>query len=323
MKQSCGNTRFLWNYFLSKQKEKYKKEKKFIFYNEMASYLSDMKKEREWLNESYSQVLQQTLRDLDQALKNCFRSNFGFPKYKSKYSLRDSFRYVQHVTLQGTKRVRLPKIGDVKISLHRKLPNHTSATILQKGNKWYISFVVEVSEPRTQEQPKQEIKKIIGVDLNSSHTALSTSELISNPKPAKAKRKQIVARQRKLSRTKKKSRNRYKIQLKLFQTWSRVNNIRNNFLHQISNRIAKDCELVCVETLDIEKMKQNHLSAKAIQDAGWASFISMLDYKCQLKGSQMIKINQYLPSSKTCSSCNHIKSELDLKTRTFKCGHLL
>jgi putative transposase len=193
-------------------------------------------------------------------------------------------------------------------------------TIYQDQDKWYASFVVEV-----QEQLKSEvISEIIGVDVNSKHFATSEGDLISNPKYAKQKVKLVRNRQRKLSRSKKRSRNRAKVLARLSKISARITNRRKDFLHQVSAGITKPSGLVCVETLKIEQMKKNHLSAKAIQDAGWGSLFALLKYKSELKGGYFHSINQWLPSSKTCNNCGHKKEHLDLKEREFVCevcGH--
>ena len=303
MRQSAGNARWLWNFFLSENIREYNQTKKFIFYNEMAGILTELKQYNEWLKLSYSQVLQQTLKDLDNALK-FKKTGRGFPKFKCKWNSNDSFRYVQNTKIIGDK-LRLPKIGDVKIKLHRDLPPHSSVTIYREVDKWYASFVVEVAEQV--QIPKDQIDSVIGIDVNANNIADSNGHLDQNPRCNRKYKKKLKRLQQSVSRKEKKSKNRAKAILRLKKFNVKLKNIKMDFLHKLSNRIAKEAKLVCAETLDIEKMKKNHLSAIAIQDNGWASLFGLLEYKCQLSGHHFHQINQYFPSSQTCFCCGNRK----------------
>ena len=317
-----GSVRFLYNHFLKVNIDQYAATKKFVWYADMAHRLVELKKQLPWLSETYSQVQQQSLRDLDCALKNMKKTGAGFPQFKSKYNTPISFRYQQHTSISADGRhVKLPKIGAIRIQLHRELPSsYTGCTITQTPRGWYVSFVVEQQE----QQLVDDVKNPVGVDVNSAFTALSTGELIANPRPLKKKQHKIKQLQRVLSRKQKASKNRIKQRLLLARAHDQVRGQRLNHIHQISARIAKSHDLVSVETLKIDQMKKNKYAAKAIADAGWAMLASAIEYKCRLKGHHFVKINQWLPSSKTCSACGHKKSQLDLKQREYhceSCGH--
>jgi len=318
-----GSVRFLYNHFLKLNIDQYAATKKFVWYADMAHKLVELKKQLPWLSETYSQVQQQSLRDLDCALKNIKKTGAGFPQFKSKYNTPISFRYQQHTSLSVCGRyVNLPKLGQIRIRLHRELPSkYTGCTITQTPRGWYASFVVEQQE----QQLVEDVKNPVGVDVNSAFTALSTGELIANPRPLSKKFKHIKCLQRKLSRKQKASRNRLKAKQRLARAHDQVRSQRLDHIHQISARIAKSHDLVSVETLKIDQMKRKSKpTAKAIADASWAQLAKSIEYKCQLLGHHFVKINQWLPSSKTCSSCGHKKSQLDLKQREYhceSCGH--
>jgi len=213
--------------------------------------------------------------------------------------------------------LRLPKIGVVRIVLHRELPaKYQCVTITQIPRGWYASFVVEQQEQSLVDQ----VTNPVGVDVNSQYTALSTGELIENPRPLAKKLKHIKNSQRKLSRKQKSSRNRTKQKTRLARIHDQIRCQRLEHIHQTSARIAKSHDLVSVETLKIEEMKRkNKYAAKCIADAGWAILANAIAYTCQLSGHHFKKINQWLPSSKTCSSCGAKKSSLDLKQREYHC----
>ena len=323
MKSVGGAVRFLYNHFLKANIDQYQTNKKFVWYADMCQQLVELKKEKAWLSKTYSQVLQQSLKDLDTALKNMKKTGAGFPQFKSKYTTPVSFRYQQHTTISDDGRyVKLPKIGDIRIRLHRALPSsYTGCTITQTPRGWYASVVVERNELDLTDQ----VYNPVGVDVNSQFTALSTGELIANPRPLSKKFKHIKCLQRKLSRKQKASRNRQRAKQRLARTHDQVRCQRLDHVHQISARIAKSHDLVSVETLKIEEMKRKSKpAAKAIADAGWAMLATAIEYKCRLAGHHFFKINQWLPSSKTCSACGHKKLSLDLKQREYhceSCGH--
>ena len=312
-----GAVRFLYNHFLKVNIDQYQNNKKFVWYADMCQQLVELKKEKAWLSETYSQVLQQSLKDLDTALKNLKKTSAGFPQFKSKYTTPISFRYQQNTSISNDGRyVKLPKIGDIRIQLHRALPSsYTGCTITQTACGWYASFVVEQSR----QQLVEDVINPVGVDVNSQFTALSTGELITNPRPLSKKFKHIKCLQRKLSKKARTSKNRQRAKLRLARTHDQVRCQRLDHVHQISARIAKSHDLVSVETLKIEEMKKNKYAAKAIADAGWAMLTNSIEYKCRLAGHHFFKINQWLPSSKTCSACGHKKLSLDLKQRQYHC----
>lgn len=289
----------------------------------MCKQLVALKKEHVWLKDTYSQVLQSSIKDLDMALKNMKRTGAGFPKFKSKYTTPIAFRYQQHTSISADHRtLHLPKIGDIRIKLHRDLPSaYQCVTITQTARGWYASFVVDVTEHAL----VSDVTNPVGVDVNSKFTALSTGELIPNPRPLARKFQHIKNQQRKLSRKTKKSKNRAKQQQRLARIHDQVRCQRLNHTHQLSARITKSHDLVSVETLKIEEMRRkSNPVAKAVADAGWAQFLSACAYKCEMRGHHYKKINQWLPSSKTCSSCGHKKHQMDLSQREYHCdacGH--
>jgi putative transposase len=308
----------LWNHFLSKQKQEYEKSKKIIFFAQMCSELVNEKKTTAWLRDIHSQVLQQKLKDLDTALKNCFKYKRGFPKYKKKSNFTDSFRYTQGIKLDGTK-VFLPKIGWVKQDMHRKLPSDpTSVTICLDGDKWYISYVVD-----KQEQSPIKPTESVGVDLGiKEFLVTSDGEVIENPKFLDKALHKLKRKQHQLSRKQKGSNNRKKQQLKVHNQHKKIRNQRHNFLHQVSAQITNEYDLICTESLNVSGMVKNPKLSRQIGQVGWATFVQMLAYKSKLKGKHTVKIDRFAPSSKTCSACG-TKHDLTLADRWISCdcGH--
>ncbi len=318
MLEVANSTRFIWNHFLGENNRQHEENGKFIWHANMCKLLVSLKEEKNWLNTTYSQVLQQSAKDLDTAIKRCVKQKVSnFPKFKCKHKSRPSFRYSQHTSLsKDEKYLHLPKIGDIKIKLHRKLPSkYTSVTVFRDAIGWYASFVVSSeTKPLT-----DQVQKIIGIDLNSEHTALSNGEFLPNLRPMKKFRKKIKQLSQQLARKRKGSKNREKTRRKLAKQHKIIANQRKNDLHQISNLITKDHDLVCAETLNVAQMKSNHLAAKAIADVSWGTLIRNIEYKCELRGKHFIQINQWLPSSKKCSECGFVKKAIPLTNREYNC----
>ena len=314
LRQFGGSCRYLWNQFIEQQKQEHKHTGKFIFYNEMARQLVCKKKDTSWLQETHSQILQQKLKDLDQALKNFFKHGRGFPKFKEKRNFSDSFRYAQGLKYDGNK-VYLPKIGWVKRGVHRKLPsNPSSATVIQDGNKWFISFVVEVEC-----QPTVQVKEAVGIDLGiKDFLVTSDGEIVENPKFLDKSLKQLRKKQRQLSRKHKGSNNRRKQQLVVYNQHKKIRNQRRDFLHRISSQITNDYDLICTEDLNVSGMTKNRSLARSIGQAGWSTFVQMLQYKSKLKCKAVVKISRFAPSSQACAVCGK-RHTLTLRDRVFSC----
>jgi putative transposase len=317
-----GATRFIFNHFLKRNSDQYAIDKKFVWYYEMAKELTVLKHTSgyEWLYETPNQCLQQSLRDLNAALKN-LKHGASFPRFKSKYLTPISFRFQQYVELDPSKKkVNLPMLGDVKIVMDRALPSRFTGVTVYRNNigHWYVSFVVERQELLLVD----EISSSTGVDVNSEFTALSNGDLRPNIRPYKKYQKKIKQLQRELSRKQKGSNNRKKAKQRLARASMHLANQRKDQIHKNSNRIAKDYDLVSVETLKIDAMKRKSKgAAKAIQDTAWATFLLALEYKCRLYGHHFQKINQWLASSKTCSACGTKQSiPLDIRQYTCPCG---
>ncbi len=321
LKQTGGATRWLWNYFLQQNISEYATSKeytgkgRFVFRFEMQKQLPELKKKHPWLKQVYSQTLQAVVLQLHEALK-FKRHGRGFPKFKKKSDQRDSFRYVQHTKVEG-KYLVLPKLGEIRIRLHRTLPKYSSVSLLQQNGNWYASFVVERQE--TAKPHPSQITEAIGIDVNSDLFVCSNEYFVKSPKYLKQKKDRVKLLQQRLAKKQKGSNERKKATKRLARLHQKIRNRRHDFLHQISHRIAKYGGLVCIETLKIEQMRKKKPVAKAIGDAGWGRLFQLLEYKSQLRGGYFHRINQWLASSKRCNKCPHKKEKLDLSQRIFMC----
>jgi putative transposase len=313
--QHGGNTRFVWNLFLQQNIEKYEKEKKFIFFHDLANSLPKLKQQHEFLKYSYSQSLQQVAKHLDRALKDSYKTNKGFPKFKKKMLLTDSFAIPQNYKLkQGY--VVIPKIGKVRWVKHRSLQGKPKKiTISQEGNRWYCSVLCEYEK---KEQPKK-TDNLIGIDVGLKHFAtLSNGETIKNIRTLKKHEKKLKREQRRLSRKEKGSNNRHKQRLAVHSIHTKIKNIRKDFLYKTTYSIAKNYDGVVLENLNVKGMMKNHNLSKAISDVSWSEFKRQLEYKCKWRNKYFVVIDRFKPTTKACSDCGCIQ-EMKLSDRIFEC----
>jgi len=313
--QCGGNTRFLWNYVLKINQDYYKETGKFKFYYELSVSLPKLKEEYPFLKKSFSQSLQMVLRQFDKALKDSFKKEKGFPSFKRKMLLNDSFAYPQSWRL-GKGFVFIPKIGEVKWIKHRVMKGKPKLiTISQDGDKWYCSVLCEYTVP----DKAKECDNVVGCDVGLKEFAtLSDGTIISNPKCIKKYENKLAKEQRKLSKKQKGSKNRFKQRLKVRKIQNKIRDTRKDFLHKTSNSIAKNYDGIFVEDLNIKGMMKNHCLAKSIADVSWSEFNRQLEYKCKWGFKHYLKIGRFEPTSKTCSNCGCVQ-EMPLSKRIFDC----
>ena len=270
------------------------------------------KKDFPWLKEVDSLALANVYLNLNAAYKSFFKSKFGFPNFKSKKAAQSYKTNNQKGTialLDG--KVKLPKVGWVKLKLHRQPKGViTSATISKTATgKYFISILCE-----EEILPLSKTDFSLGIDLGLENFAiLSTGEKIGNPKFLTSLSKKLAKEQKILSRrgllAKKKgiklseSSNYQKQKLKVARLHEKIINQRKDFLHQLSTHLIKNHDVICVEDLASRNLMKNHHLARAIGDVSWSEFVRQLRYKADWYGKKIVTISRWFPSSQLCSSC--------------------
>lgn len=271
--------------------------------------------------EVHSQVKQNVSDRVHKAFSNFFRrvkdpkeKRKGFPRFKSRVN---SITFPQSgFKILSDKRLRLSKVGNVPIILHR-VPKGKIKTLTIKQNKagqWFATFACEVETPSVKHPSSENVGLDVGLE---NYAVLSNGEFIDNPRHILKAEKRLKLLQRRLSRKKKGSANRRKARFKLSKQHIKVTNQRTDFLHKLSHRIAKSYSFIAVEDLNVKSMLNNHWLAKSISDASWSNFIRCLEYKAVTSGSKLVKVNPR-NTSKTCSKCETI-TEMPLSKREFLC----
>lgn len=314
-----GCTRFVYNHFLNERKEQYQKDKKSDNYYAQAKSLTGIKKkaETEWLKEVNSQTLQFALRSLDTAFLNFFRGNAQFPKFKSRKH-KNSFTVPQNGCVSNGL-LFIPKFKDgIKIKLHRDIVGKLGKMSISKTptGKYYVSIF---TEQVIEELPKT--NKQVGVDLGLKDFVItSDGEKFKNNRYTKKYAKQLKKAQQHLSRKQKGSNGFEKQKLKVAKIHEKIASCRLDTLHKVSRQLVNQYDLISVEDLNVKGMIKNHKLSKHIADASWGNFVTLLQYKCDWYGKELVKVNRFYPSSKTCGDCGWINQELKLSDREWACN---
>jgi len=326
--KAFGCARVVFNDALAVREAAYEVGLPYVTDAELSARLTAAKKtpERAWLGEVSAVVLQNALRDLNAAYRNFFASltgerkgpKMGKPRFRSRKDTRQAIRFTRNAQFKvlPNGRLRLPKIGDVPVRWSRPLPSDpSSVTVIRDcAGRYFASFVVE-TEPTA--LPAAEAA--IGIDLGLAHFAvLSDGRKIRAPQFRRRAENNLKRRQRALSRKMKCSRNRDKARVKVARAHARVADARRDFHHQLSTALIRDNQAVAVEDLAVKGLGRTRL-ARSVHDAGWSSFVAMLEYKARLYGRGFHRIGRFVPTSRTCSACGVTDCPKPLHIRAWQC----
>ena len=321
-----GCCRYIYNYALAKKIEHYTKEKKTLSRFEIQKDLVSLKNEKEtkWLKEVNSQSLQASLVNLDQAYTRFFREKNGFPKFKSKHNKQScQFPQKNKVDFENNKLHVMKFREGIKCRFHRQFEGIIKTVTVNKTktDKYFASILVEENIPEPKKE-KPDINKAIGIDLGIKDFAVcSNGKSFENPKHLKKSICKLKKEQKKLSMKKKGSNRRNKQRKRVAKIHEKITNQRNDFLHKVSRELIDENQIntYCLETLNVKGMMKNHCLAQSIGDVGWSTFISFLMYKAEWEGKNILRIDRFEPSSKTCNVCRKVNQELKLSDRKWVC----
>jgi putative transposase len=322
LRRTIGCCRLVYNRALHERSEAWTLGKKSIGYAAQSAALTGWKKEPElaFLNEVSSVPVQQTLRHLQTAYSNFFAKRAKYPSFKRKHSggsaefTRSGFRF-------SSGKLTLAKM-DVSLDIRWSRPLPTGAepssvsVSLDAAQRWHVSLLCE---DRTIKHLSR-LKTAVGVDLGISALAtLSTGEKIPNLKHDAREMKCKRRLSRALNRKKKGSRNRCKARIKLARLYAKVADRRRDYIAKLSTRLVRENQVIVVEDLNVAGMVRNHCLARVISDVAWHMLLSFLAYKCVWYGRELLKVDRFYPSSKTCSTCGRVVEHLPLNVRNWTC----
>lgn len=325
--QSFGCARVVWNDALVKSKELYEAGEKAIGSPLLKLCITDAKKteERAWLSNVSNIILQQSVRDLNQAFSNWFASLKGkrkglkvsAPQFK-KRSNRQAIRFTKLGFKVNERTVTLSKIGKVPIVFSRELPSSPSSVTIIKdcAGRYFASFVVE-TEPELLPWDTT----AVGIDLGlESLVTLSSGEKVLPPKFFRAAQKRLRRLQRNLKNKQRGSNRLAKARLRVAKLHARIADQRHDFLHKLSTKLIRENQTIVLEDLAVKNMMGNRHVSKSIADAGWRTLRTMLESKAQMYGREVIIINRWTPTSQACSSCGVRDGKKTLDVRSWKCS---
>ena len=336
MRRFAGACRFVFNRALALQNENHEAGNKYIPYGKMASWLVEWKNATgtQWLKDSPSQPLQQSLKDLERAYKNFFQNRAAFPRFK-KRGQNDAFRYPQGVKLdQENSRIFLPKLGWMRYRNSRQVTGVVkNVTVSQSCGKWYISIQTE-SEVSTPVHPSA---SMVGLDAGVAKLATLSDGTVFEPVNSFQKNQKTLARlQRQLSRKVKFSNNWHKQKRKIQRLHSRIANICRDYLHKVTTTVSKNHAMIVIEDLKVSNMSKSaagtvsqpgrNVRAKSglnrsILDQGWYEMRRQLEYKQLWRGGQVLAVPPAYTSQR-CACCGHTAKENRLSQSKFRCQTL-
>lgn len=313
LEQTFGCCRFVWNQYVE------------MFNNgEKLKSITKLKKEFVFLNDISSIALQQVERNVHKTLTQFFNKErkvkLGRPNFKNKRS-KQSFSISEHGYHMYDRHIHIARVGKVKIVYDREIDERAKyfhATITKtKTNKYYVS--IHVDEPMGKNYIRT--NKSIGIDLGISHFAtLSNGIVLDSPRFISENQAKIKRLQRFLAKKKKDSVRYRKLKLRIAKIYESITNKRNLFIHEFTTWLVRNYDLICIEDLDVESMKQSKFS-KSLVNVCFAEFRRQLTYKCQWKQKILVPVDRWFKSSKKCSCCGNVKQTLSISERTYVCSN--
>lgn len=331
--KTFGCCRFLYNHMLADKTEMYEKTGKMKRLTP-AGY----KKDHPWLKEVDSLALANVQLHLESAYKKYFsQEKAGHPKFKSKHRSRKSYTtnvVNGNIRVEGGK-LRLPKAGYVKIRCHREIPEDyvlKSVTVsMEPSGKYYAALLYEYPVSENQAGGKNMAAReragtggtpdVLGIDFAMQGMAVfSDGSRAGYPMYYRKAQERISREQRKLSHCRKGSRNYGKQKRILAKCYEKVRNQRKDYLHKLSRKIADGHDAAAVEDIDMKGMSRCLKFGKSVMDDSYGAFRNMLGYKLKDQGKELVVVGRFFPSSRMCSRCGHVKEELRLDERIYRCG---
>ena len=327
--KTIGCSRFIYNYFLDDKIKEYKETKKSKSAYDQIKLIPSLSKEYPFLKEVDSCSLRNSLFDLDNAYKR-FYNGSGYPRFKAKgvhdsyktNNIKSSYKGNNYNSIKldlKNKIIILPKLKEVKIRGYRNkevVPGEVKSAVIKKeAGKYYVSVLIEEELIKPAFNPQS----IVGIDLGIKDLIVTSyNEKIENK--IKLNTKRMIGLQRGLARCKKGSKNRYKLKLKIQRLFMKIRNARKHMLHDITNKLIRENDIIVTENLDVKGMQKNHYVAKGLNENPISEIIRVLKYKANLNNKKLIQIDRYYPSSQICSSCNYQNKDVkDLSIRKWEC----
>ncbi|MCZ1002504.1 RNA-guided endonuclease TnpB family protein [Streptomyces mirabilis] len=322
LSRTFGCVRKVYNMALAARTEAWARQER-VNYHQTSAMLTAWKKTEElaYLNEVSSVPLQQTLRHLQTAFTHFFGKRARYPRFKSRKKSRRSAEYTTSAFRFRDGALTLAKMTEpLAVVWSRPLPEGakpSTVTVSQdSAGRWFVSLLCD--DPGVKPLPAR--GNAVGIDAGLEHLlTLSTGEKIANPRHERRDRAALAREQRRLAKKEKGSANRARARLKVAKIHARIADRRRDTLHKLTTRLVRENQTIVIEDLTVRNMVRNHRLARSISDASWSEFRSMLEYKAQWYGREVIAVDRWFPSSKLCSVCGTLRDRMPLHVRTWTC----
>ncbi|MGW3656776.1 RNA-guided endonuclease InsQ/TnpB family protein [Streptomyces sp. NPDC005151] len=323
LSRTFGCVRKVYNMALAARTQAWARQER-VNYNQTSAMLTVWKKTEElaYLSEVSCVPLQQTLRHLQVAFTNFFGRRAKYPRFKSRKKSRKSAEYTTSAFRYRDGKLTLAKMSEpLAIVWSRPLPEGVSpstVTVSQdSAGRWFVSMLCD--DPAVKPLPATDAA--VGIDVGLNHLlTLSTGEKITNPQHERRDRARLALAQRRLAKKAKgDGTNRAKARRKVAKIHTRITDRRRDHLHKLSTRLVRENQTLVIEDLTVRNMVKNRSLARAISDAAWSEFRSMLEYKAAWYEREVIAVDRFFPSSKLCSTCGTIASKMPLHVREWTC----
>ncbi|MGG2463681.1 RNA-guided endonuclease InsQ/TnpB family protein [Streptomyces sp. RGM 3693] len=322
LSRTFGCVRKVYNLALAVRTEAWARRERTT-YAQTSALLTAWKKTEElaFLSDVSSVPLQQALRHLQSAFVSFWERRSNHPRFKSRKRSRASAEYTRSGFGFRDGRLTLAKMREpLAIVWSRPLPEGarpTTVTVSRDGaGRWFVSLLCEDTPV-----PMPASRRAVGIDAGiTALVTLSTGEKVANPRHERRDRSRLVRAQRRLSRKAKGSKNREKARRKVAGIHARIADRRRDHLHQLTTRLVRENQTLVIEDLAVRTMVKNHRLARAISDAGWSELRAILEYKCAWYGRELIIVDRWFPSTKSCNACGALASAMPLDVRTWTCS---
>ncbi len=326
LSRTFGCVRLVYNRALAERTAAWQQRQERVGYSQTSAMLTTWKRTEElsFLTEVSSVPLQQTLRHLHTAFGNFFDRRARYPRFKSKKTSRASAEYTRSAFRYHDGQLTLAKMAEpLDIVWSRPLPEgarpSTVTVSRDAAGRWFVSLLCEDTVEQT-----PAANGAVGIDAGiTSVVTLSTGEKVANPRHEQRDRARLAKAQRALARKTKGSANRNKARRRVARVHARITDRRRDFLHKLTSRLVRENQVVVIEDLTVSNLLKNRRLSRAISDVAWRELRTMLEYKAQWYGRELVVVDRFLPSSKACSTpgCGYVHPSLPLHVRTWTCPH--
>ena len=324
LESQLDGCRWLYNQLLEQRKLGFEELDVSLTKYQQSMFLPELKEDKPELKQIHSQVLQNVVDRLDKAFQAFFRRHKagekpGFPRFRGMHRY-NSFCYPQSGFAVIDGRLKLSKIGDIRISMHRPMQGEIKTCTLRKtaSGDWNVSFSCEMEV-----EPKMPKEEAVGIDVGLAHFAVfSNGETIKNPAFFKQAEKDLAKAQRQLAKLEKGSKKRRAKGKAVAKIHEKISHRRKDFCHKESKKIVDQYQYICIEDLNIKNMVEGTFFAKRILDASWNQFCQFLTYKAAEAGRKLGLVNPAY-TTQTCNQCGdrERKELFEREHCCMKCGY--